>query len=95
MRNLQLADERERIDIFTAIGQLGELILKVADVRHEAVIGYHFDSEEMVIVLLDLSRGVLGQKRLSYLLKVVERMRWQSIINPRTHFSDWTEMLGT
>ena len=38
VKNLQPADERECRDIFTAVGNLGELILEVADVRLKAVI---------------------------------------------------------
>jgi len=78
MRNLQPVHERECRDIFTAIGDLGELILKVANVRLEAVTLPHFDSEEVVAILLSLSAGsVLGEKRLSYLLIIMEEMRRQ------------------
>ena len=75
MRNLQPADEREHIDIFTAIVHFDELILEVTYVRLDTVTGSHFDGEE-VVVLLGLSvGGVLGDERLDYLFKVVERMR--------------------
>ena len=76
MRNLQLADECERRDIFTTVGNLCELVLEVADVRLEVVTEFYFDSEEVVVVLLVLlAEGILGEKRLGYLLKVVEQIR--------------------
>ena len=51
-----------------------ELVLKVADVRLEAIILPHFDGEEVVVVLLGfLVRSILGEERLSYLLVTVER----------------------
>ena len=37
VRNLQPIDERECRGIFTAVGNLGELVLKVVDVRLEAL----------------------------------------------------------
>ena len=43
--------------IFTAVGHLGELVLKVADVQLKAITGSYFDSKEMVVVLHDLSAG--------------------------------------
>ena len=52
VRNLQPADERECRDIFTVIGNFGELVLKVADVRVEAAILSYFDGEEVVILLV-------------------------------------------
>ena len=63
MRNLHPTDKRECKDIFIAVGNLGELVLKVADVRLEVVAIFHFDGEEVVVVLLGLSvGGVLGEK---------------------------------
>jgi len=38
VRNLQSADEDECRDIFIAVGNLGELVLEVADVRLEIVV---------------------------------------------------------
>jgi len=32
VKNLQFIDERECRDIFTAVGNLGELVLEVADI---------------------------------------------------------------
>jgi len=48
--------------------------LKVARVRLEVVTESHFDGEEEVVVdLLGLSAGgILSEKHLGYLLKVVE-----------------------
>jgi len=79
VRNLQPANERERRDIFIAVGHLGELVLEVADVRLENVTGSHFDSEEVVVLLSFLAGSVLGEEHLNYLLKVVERMRRQRV----------------
>ena len=72
MRNLQSAVEREYRDIFTAVGNLDELVLKVADVRLEAFAVSHFDCEEVGVILSLLAGGVLGEKHLSYILKIVE-----------------------
>ena len=59
----------------TAVRHLGEMVLKVADIQLEAVIGSHFDSKEVVVVLVGFSAGgVLGKKRFGYLLKIVERI---------------------
>ena len=75
MRNLQFIDECEFRDIFTATGNLGELVLEVADVRLEAVSLSHFDGEEVVVILLGFSmRGILGEERLGYLFEIVEGM---------------------
>ena len=71
---MQSADERKCRDIFITVGNLGELVLKVANVRLEVVALSHFDSEEVVIILLDLPvGGILGEKRFGYLLEIVER----------------------
>jgi len=51
VRNLQPADERKCRDIFTVVGNIGELILKAADVRLEVVAVSHFDGKNMVILL--------------------------------------------
>jgi len=42
---------------FTAVGNLGELVLKIADVRLEAVTLSHFDGEEVVIILPNFPAG--------------------------------------
>ena len=73
MRNLQSADERECRDMLTAVQNLGELVLKVADVRLEIVILSHFDSEKVVVILLDL------KECLSYLLEIMKRTSRQKI----------------
>ena len=43
VRNLQLTDEREHRNIFTVVGHLGKLVLKVVDVCLEVVTGSHFE----------------------------------------------------
>jgi len=48
---LQSTDERECRDIFIAVKNLDELVLKVADVRLEGVALSHFDDEVVVIFL--------------------------------------------
>jgi len=59
---LQPADECECRDIFTAIWDLGQLALEVADVRFEAVALPHLDGEKMMVVPLSfLMRCVLGE----------------------------------
>ena len=76
MRNLQFTDECECIDIFTAVENFDELVLKVTDVRLEIVDLSNFDSEEMVVILLSLpARGVLGDERFDYFLEIMERTR--------------------
>jgi len=41
----------------TAVRHLGEMVLKVVDIQLEAVIGSHFDSKEVVVVLVGFSAG--------------------------------------
>jgi len=80
VRNLQFADERKCRDVFTAVGNLGELVMEVADVRLEAVTLSHFDGEEVVVILLGLPAGcILGEEHPCFLLEIVERM-WQQRI---------------
>ena len=82
VRNLQPANESERRNIFTAVGHLGKLILEV---RFETIIRSHLESG-VVVVFLSLSvGGVLGEKCLSYLLKIVERMCRQRVKPIRGH----------
>ena len=71
---MQSADEREFRYIFTAVGNLGKLALKVADVGLEAVTLPHFNGEKVVIILLGLSVGSVLSEDLSYLLEVAKRM---------------------
>ena len=67
-------------------GNHGELVLEVVNIRLKVVILSHFDSEEVVIFLLGvLVGGVLGEKHLSYLLKVMERTCWEGIKSIRDH----------
>jgi len=69
------ANERECRDVFTAVGDLGELALDEANVRLEAVILPHLDGEEVVAILLGLlTRGVLSEERFNYLLEVVKKV---------------------
>ena len=73
-------------DNFTVVGNLGELILEVIDVRLEDAALSYFNSEEVVVILLGFLAGdVLGEKRLSYLLKIIKRMRWQRVKPIRDH----------
>jgi len=73
---MQSTDEREYRYILTADGNLGKLVLEVANIGFEAVILPHLDGEEVMVVLLNLpTRCVLSEERFSYLLKVAERMR--------------------
>ena len=63
---------RERI-VFVAVVYFGWLILKVTNVRLEAVRGSHLDGEEMVVVLLKLlTGGVLGEEQPGEILNVVD-----------------------
>jgi len=56
-------DERECIYILTAVGNFGQLALKVADVGLEAVTLPYFDREKVVVVLLGLpARGILSEE---------------------------------
>ena len=80
VRDLQPADERECGDVLIAVEDLGQLALKVANIRFEDVALPHVDGEKVVVVLLSLpARCVLGKKRFGHLLKVVERMRRQKV----------------
>ena len=73
MSDLQSADEVSAK--FTAVRNLGKLVLKVVSVRLEAVDLSHFDSEEVVVILLSfLTGGILCEKSQLF-LKIVERMR--------------------
>ena len=71
MRDLQFSDEHECTNIFTTVGNLDELVLRVTDVRLESVALSHFDGDEIMVILLCLSTGdVLGEKRLSISLNL-------------------------
>ena len=70
----------------SSVENLGKLVLKVADVRLEDVAMSHINGEEMLVILLGFTAGdVLGEKYLSYLLEIVERMRQQRIKPIRGH----------
>ena len=73
VRELQFANEHERRNIFTAVGNFDKLALEVTDVGFKTVTLPHFDGEEMVIILLGLpTRGILSEECLGYLLEVME-----------------------
>ena len=73
-------DECEYRDIFTTVGNLDKLALKVIDVGLEAIILPYFNREEGMVVLLGFpTRDILSEKCFSYLLKVVEGMGWQRV----------------
>jgi len=62
VRDLQTDDECECKDVLTAVGDLGQLTLKVADVQFEAVVLPHLDGEKVVVVPLSLrARCVLAE----------------------------------
>ena len=73
VRDLQLADECECRDVLTAVGDLSQLALEVADVGFEVVALPHLDSEKIVVVRLRIPMScVLGEKRFRH-LEVAER----------------------
>jgi len=75
VRDLQPVNECECRDILTAVGDLSQLVLQVADVGFEAISLPHHDIEKVVIVPLTLlARCVLGEERFGYLLEVAKRM---------------------
>jgi len=77
VRNLQPADECECRYILTAVENFGQLALEVTDIGLEVVILPYFDREKVVVVLLGLlTRGILSEECIGYLLEVVERMWW-------------------
>jgi len=51
VRDMQSTDKRECRDIFTAVENLGELVLKITDVQLEVVALPHFDGEKVVVIL--------------------------------------------
>ena len=76
MTDLHFANEHECTDIFTAIGNLDELVLKAANIRFEVVLLSHFDGEDAVVTLLGFpAGGIFDEERLGYILEIVERMR--------------------
>ena len=72
---MQPADERECRDFLVAVGDFGQLALKVFDVRFEIVALSHLNGEKIVVVPLSSPvRCVLGKKCLIHLIDVVKRM---------------------
>ena len=87
MRSLQPVSDCECKDVLTAVRDLGQLALKVADVGFEAVALPHHDGEKTVIVPLSLSaRCVLSEKLFGHFFKVV---KVGNRTNLRPHLSDW------
>jgi len=85
---MQAANECEREDILTAIGDFRQLALEVANAGFEAVAMSYLDGEKVVVVPLDLpTRDILSEKRFDYLLEVVERMWWQGVEQIRGYTS--------
>ena len=74
MSDLQPADECECRYLFTIVRDFGKLALKEVDVGFDTASLPHLDGEEVIVILGLLARGVLGEKRLSHLRKVVESM---------------------
>ena len=80
MRDFQLVDKRECREVLTAFGNLGQLALKVANVRFEVVALPYLDSEKMIVVSLSLlTKCVLGEECFGHLLEVVEKMRRKNV----------------
>jgi len=66
VRNLQAAEECKGRDILIAIGNFGQLALKIAYIGLEDVAMPHFNGEKVVVVLLGLpTRGVLSEEHFS------------------------------
>ena len=79
MSNLQPANEYKCKDILIAVGNLGQLALKVTGVGLEVVAQSHFDSQEVVVIPLGFPmRGALSEERFDY-LEIVERMWRQRV----------------
>jgi len=75
VRDLQPTDKHECRDVLSAVGNFGQLALKVADRRFKATTLPHIDGEKMVATLLSLlARCALGEEHFGHLLEVVERM---------------------
>ena len=58
-----------------AVGNLGRMVLKVAERGLEVITLSHYDREKVVIILPSLLVGdVLGEKRFKHFIKTMERM---------------------
>jgi len=76
VKNMSIVDERECIDVLTAIGDLDLLAMEVSNVGLEAVTLSHLNGEKMVIVPLGFPASwVLGEERFCHLFEVVEGIR--------------------
>ena len=70
---MQPADKCKGDNFLPTVGDFGELILEVIDVRLKAVSLPHSDREKVVTVPFSLLAGdVLGEERFSHLNEVVE-----------------------
>ena len=77
---LAVADKRECRYIFTAFWNLGELILKVANVELEAITLPHLTTRRRWLFFFGFpAGGVLSEVCLSYLLETVERVQRQGV----------------
>jgi len=82
VRDLQPADECDCKDVLTAVGDLGQLALEVANVRFKVVTLPHLDGEKVVVVPLSLpARCELGEEIFGHLFEVVERT-WRQEVEP-------------
>ena len=78
------------------VGNLGELVLEVANVGLEIVTLFNFDREEVVILLSLPARGILGEKSLDYLFETFRtNATVESRTNPRPCLSGRKEKLDT
>ena len=79
MRNLQTADEWSAETSSPQFGSLASWLWKklTYDLRLSLC---HLDGEEVIVVLLGLlAKDVLSEKRLGYLLEIVERAMWHRV----------------
>jgi len=82
VKDLQPANECKCRDVLIAVGDLGQLALKVASVRFKVVTWFHLDGEKVVVVSLSFPvRCVMGEESYGHLLQVVERM-WRQGVEP-------------
>ena len=77
---LQSSGERGRNDIITIVINQRHLALEITDIALQGLSLLHLDSEEVVVVLLELlSRGILVEKGVANFLKAPERQRWEKV----------------
>ena len=73
----QSDDECIYDNIIIIVIDQGHLTLKITDVALESFSLLHHDCEEMIVVLLLLSSGILVKEVTADLLKILERPRWE------------------